>query len=41
MDGLERPERELREMVESYVLVKATEEKEKERKEAKREEEQE
>ena len=41
MEGLERPERELREMVEAYVLAEATEKKEKERKDVKREEEQE
>ena len=41
MEGLERPEKELREMVESYVLAEATEKKRKEREEAKRVKEQE
>ena len=37
MEGLERPEKELREMVEAYVLAEATEKKKKEREEAKKE----
>jgi len=41
MEGLERPEGELRAMVEAYVLAEATEKKKKEKKEAKREEEEE
>ena len=36
MEGLERPEKELREMVEAYVLAEATEKKRKEREAAKR-----
>ena len=36
MEGLDRPERELREMVEEYVLAEATEKKRREREEAKR-----
>ena len=36
MEGLERPERELKEMVEAYVLAEATEKKRKEREAAKR-----
>ena len=36
MEGLERPEKELREMVEAYVLAEATEKKKKEREEAKK-----
>ena len=41
MEGLERPERELREMVEAYVLAEATEKKKKERVETERVKEQE